>query len=130
MPSPMEKILGARVGEDGSLPGTVPVAGKEFRYFSDDGRHTVRKQFDRLTLAVDPPNAKFGGATSQRCKLLAPDNSVFHGLSYHGDLEGWRRDVEEGARILGLLLGRIEDGHLVLSDGRSFSLGECRAIFG
>jgi len=38
----MEKILGGRIGNDGSIPGTVPVEGVEFIYFCDNG-HSSRR---------------------------------------------------------------------------------------
>jgi hypothetical protein len=130
MASPMEKLLGVKVGYDRTLAGTVAVPGKEFVYYSDDGRQSKRKQFDALTQYVDPPYAEGGGAASQPWTITLPDGSIFHGISYSGDLEGWRRDIEEGAQALGVRLGRIQGDLFVISDGRSFALADCQAVFG
>lgn len=50
-------------------------------------------------------------------------------MYYHGDLEGWSLDIEEGAQGLGLLLAWFDQGVLRISDGRAYSLGECVVTF-
>jgi hypothetical protein len=130
MGSQMEKILGGPIGHNNVIPGTVAVGGKEFVYFSDDGKNPFRKQFNALTQHTNPPHAKRGGTTSQGCSIALPDGSVFHAIAYHGDIEGWRHDIREGAQALHVLLARIEGDRIVVSDGRSFSLEECKATFG
>jgi len=50
-------------------------------------------------------------------------------MSYHGDLVGWGKDIEEGAKGLGLLLAYIESDKFIISDGRSFPLSECEIKF-
>jgi hypothetical protein len=83
MANQMENILGEAVGHVQAIPGTVAVAGKEFIYFSDDGWSTLAKQFGALTQFTNPPYAKSGGVTSQGCKLVLPDGSMFHAIAYH-----------------------------------------------
>ncbi|MBM6446866.1 hypothetical protein JQF37_25010 [Pseudomonas sp. MIL9] len=39
---------------------------------------------------------------------------LFHAFSYHGDLEGWRKDIEAGAEGIGLLLTRIEGDQFII----------------
>jgi hypothetical protein len=125
----MESILGGKIGYDKTIPGTFAIEGKEFVYFSDDGNNTARKQFNALTQYTNPPYARNGGVTSQGCTITLPDGSVFHAIAYHGDLEGWRKDIEGGAQALHVFLARIEDEQFVISDGRSFSLTSCEVIF-
>lgn len=55
--------------------------------------------------------------------------SMFHAIGYHGDLEGWRKDIEAGAQAMHLLLARIEGDKFVVSDGRLFPLSECKIEF-
>lgn len=127
MVSKTEKALGVRVGRDGTIPGTIGVEGKEFVYFGDTGTGSFRDQFNALVQFVTPPRAKRGGASNQGCTLECPDGSIFHGIAYHGDLQGWRLQIEEGARGLGVPLARIVGERLVVSDGRSLALAECKA---
>ena len=129
MTSQMERILGGPIGLDKIIPGTVIREGREVVYFSDDGRTDFTSQFNRLTKNVSPRHATRGGKTSQGCRLWLPDGSLFHPVSYHGDLDGWRKDVEAGARQLDLLLARIEGERILVSDGRSFALSDCKVEF-
>jgi hypothetical protein len=130
MTNQMERILGGPIGYDHTIPGTVLIAGKEFVYFSDDGKNPVRKQFSLLTHSTASPLAQHGGVTSQGCSLKLPDGSVFHAISYHGDIAGWRADIEEGARSRKLQLARVDEDAIVVADGRRFLLKDCIAVFG
>lgn len=127
----LEQILGGKIErrEGRVIPGTVAIDGSEFVYFSDDGVSHFRKQFKKLTEFTNPPNAKSGGVSERGCKVTLPDGQLFHAIGYHGDIEGWRKDIEAGARALHLLLARIEGSVFVVSDGRSFPLDECKIDF-
>ncbi|WP_031329155.1 MULTISPECIES: hypothetical protein [Ralstonia] len=127
----LEQILGGKIEKQDTrvIPGTVAVEGTEFVYFSDDGKSKFRKQFRNLSEFTNPPNAQSGGVNERGCKITAPDNQLFHAISYHGDLDGWRKDIEIGARELNLLIARIEGDRFVISDGRSFLLSECKVEF-
>ena len=127
----LEQILGGKLERHDArvVPGTVAIEGKEVVYFADDGRNQVRKQFNALTSMVERRQAKSGGRTSQACKITLPDGQIFHAMSYHGDLEGWRKDIEAGAQALQLLLARIEGDTFAISDGRSFPLRDCKIEF-
>jgi len=129
MSSEMERILGGPIGHDKTIPGSVSIDGKEFVYYCDDGRNPVRKQFSALTQYTNPPHAQRGGVTSQGCSLVLPDGSIFHAIAYHGDLAGWRQDIEEGAAGLKVALAKIDADKIVLSDGREFELSACTAKF-
>jgi hypothetical protein len=124
----LEQILGGKIERNSErrIPGTIPVDGTEFVYFSDDGKNKFRKQFKSLTNYTNPPHAQNGGATESGCKIYLPDGLLFHAISYHGDVEGWRKDIAAGAEVLHVLLARIEGGKLVTSDGRIFPLMDCR----
>jgi hypothetical protein len=128
----MEKILGVPIGFQKVIPGTAAHllrSKQEIVYLSDDGKGDLRSLFERLTKDVSPRQAKRGGMTSQGCRLWLPDGTLFHPIGYHGDFDGWRSDIESGARQLRLLTGRIEGDQIVISDGRRFDLKECRIEF-
>jgi hypothetical protein len=112
-----------------SIPGTVTIEGTGYLYFSDDGKHSFSKQFWTLTNYVTPPHAQCGGVVTQRCRIKTPGGEVFHAISYHGDLTGWRMDLEEGAQKLNLTLAEIKNSKLLLSTGVNFDLDTCEIIF-
>jgi hypothetical protein len=125
----MEEILGASIGFAKVMPGTITRVGQEIVYVSDDGRSDFSNLFSRLTKNIAPRHAKHGGKTSQGCRLWLPDGSLFHPVGYHGDIEGWRKDIELGAQQLGLLVARIKDENIFVSDGRSFPIAKCKVEF-
>lgn len=127
----LEKILSGKIERSDSriVPGVTIVDGQQVVYFSDDGKNKFRKQFDGITCFTEPPNAVRGGVNERGCKITPPSGPLFHAISYHGDLEGWRKDIEAGAEGLGLLLARIEGDQLVITDGRSIPLSHCKIEF-
>ncbi|MEZ2311574.1 hypothetical protein AB6809_33615 [Paraburkholderia sp. RCC_158] len=127
----LEQILGGKLERDDArvIPGTVAVDGTEFIYFSDDGKNNFRKQFRNLTEFTTPPYAQSGGVNERGCAIALPDGQLFHAIAYHGDTEGWRKDIHAGAKALSVLLAKIEGDKLVVSDGRTFSLNECKIAF-
>ncbi len=116
------------------IPGTIEVEGREFRYVSDDGSGVFtnfNRKHDDLFFKVTSQYkiAKTGGVISENCRLETIDNELFHGLSYKGDILGWRKQIELGAKKLNLIMGEIIDDKLVLSDGRSYNLYDCKYEF-
>lgn len=118
------------------IPGTIKVEGREYLYISDDGEdlftkggRTVKGQslFDKVNSLFKI--AQSGGVISENCKLRLPTNELFHGLSYKGDIEGWRKQIEQGAEQLGLLTGEISENNIELSDGRIYALSDCKVEF-
>ena len=129
MVSEMEKILGGPIGLEEIIPGSVLDDRKEYIYFCDDGRNSAEELFDALTQYTNPPNAQSGGAGFNGISLTLPDGSVFFAIYYHGDIPGWRKDIEAGASGLGVTLARIADGKIVVDDGRVHDLSECIPMF-
>jgi hypothetical protein len=50
-------------------------------------------------------------------------------MAYHGDIEGWRKQISQGAQELGVLTATILEDRLTISDGREIGLSECRIEF-
>jgi hypothetical protein len=124
MPS-MEEILGGPIERERGVPGTRPGEGDKVRYVAFQEPHRPSDTFRNVTRAVKPPLPKRGGVVLEGCIVTLADGLRFYALSFHGDLEGWQRQVEEGARMLGLVSACIEADVLHLSDGRSVPLGAC-----
>lgn len=127
----LERILGGKLERSDArvVPGADGASTRVAIYFSDDGKNKFGKQFKNITCFTDPPNATCGGVNEAGCDITPPDGPFFHAAIYHGDLAGWRKDIEEGAKGLGLLLAKIEGDQFVISDGRSFPLSECKIDF-
>lgn len=127
----LEAILGDGIERKNQreIPGLAARDGVEVVYFAVDGKANARKLFKSITNHTNPPNAQSGGANESGCVITVPGEIKFHALSYHGDLDGWRRDIEIGAAAYGVLLAKIESSEIVLKDGRSFSLTQCIVKF-
>jgi hypothetical protein len=127
----LEKILGARIERLDArvIPGTVNVEGQRTVYFLDDKKNSFSKQFRKVTTYTNPPHAKSGGVNERGCEITLPNAQRFFAISYHGDLEGWKKDIEAGAQALSLLLAEISDNNFVISDGRVVSLEDCEVKF-
>lgn len=57
------------------------------------------------------------------------DGKLFHALSYKGDLNGWRKQIEKGAANLGLITGKIIDNKLILTTGENYNIEDCKIEF-
>jgi len=127
----IEKILGGKLErrEARLVPGLQQMDGQMAIYYQDDGRTTEKLLFRTLLDGVAERSATFGGRISDPCSVLTPDGDLFRAMICRGDIGGWRADVEDGARHLGLLLARFEGDRFELSDGRGYSLKECVVTF-
>ncbi|WP_287816003.1 hypothetical protein [Pseudomonas sp.] len=127
----LEKVLGGKLERSDArvISGTDGATTREAIYFSDDGKNKFRKQFKNITCFAEPPNAASGGINEARCSITPTHGPLFHAVVYHGDIDGWRKDIEAGAEGLGLLLARIEGDQFVISDGRSIPLSDCKIEF-
>ena len=107
------------------IPGTIKVEGREFLYILDNGEDFFvgKKRSKRESL--------FSKITclSENCKIWLPTGELFHGVSYKGDIEGWREGIIQAAIHLGLLTAKIVKENIEISDGRKYALSECKVEF-
>ncbi|WP_081275091.1 hypothetical protein [Xanthomonas graminis] len=127
----LEKIFGGEIErlDARRIPGLVPVDGVEVVYYQDDKRMKSSSLFKTFLDGLSDRSAKSGGRVSDSCSITSPDNLLFRAMSYHGDIVGWRKDVEAAAKGLGLLLARVEGDNFVVADGRHYPLSECKIDF-
>ncbi|MDQ3111699.1 MAG: hypothetical protein M3R17_17555 [Bacteroidota bacterium] len=112
------------------IPGLRIQEGREVRYISDDGNNKFEEYlFKKVTTHLDKPIAQNGGVISENCKIWLPSGELLHAISYKGDIEGWRKEMELSTEQLGLWIGKIVDSNIKLSDGRSFLVEECKIEF-
>lgn len=127
----LEMILGGNLEQSDSrvIPGICKRSDAEVFYFSVPEKVNHRKQFRNITNYTSPPFAQYGGASEGGCSIKLPDGVYFYALTYHGDLIGWKKDIEEGAKAYGSLLATIEEENFILNDGRVFNLSACQINF-
>ncbi|SFD74055.1 hypothetical protein SAMN04489722_1243 [Algibacter lectus] len=113
------------------IPGKIIIENSEVKYISDDGNDNFVNNknglFDLITSQFEI--AKYGGIISENCKLTLPNGELFHSLSYRGDIEGWREEIDLGAEKLKLITGKVINDKIELSDGRNFKLSDCKIEF-
>ncbi len=130
MSKKIEEILGIHsLGRQRAIPGSILVEGREYWYIEDDGMGDFNSLFLKVVLAIDPPHHTRGGALTGGCELTLPDGRKFHALSYKGDLEGWREQIAQGAKKLGLDFARAIGGKLILSTGDEVPMSACEPRF-
>jgi hypothetical protein len=130
MASYTEKVLGGgRIETERKIPGSIEVEGVEFRYVSDGGQDSFPELFNKVLRSVVPRRAKSGGVLVQGCKIRPPDGAFFHGVSYHGDIDGLRQDIEQGAQAMSLQTAKIVADKFVLRDGTAHALTKCQVEF-
>jgi len=126
----METLLGlGAIQTERTVPGTQPMEGREFCYVSDKGQEEFGIFFKKLIHYISPPIPKNGGVMIEECKITLPDGEVFQAISYKGDIEGWRLQIEQGAKSLNAKLARIDAESIVPDDIQSFRLIDCRIDF-
>lgn len=112
------------------IPGLNISEFREVRYIQGNKIKNFEKElFDQLFDSVDNPQVKHGGVISENCKITTPDNHIFYGVSYKGDIVGWRKDFEYGAKKMSLLFAYIKDNYLIDSLDRKYLLSECKVEF-
>lgn len=126
----MEKLLGlGTIQTERTVPGTQPTEGREFRYVADGGEEEFGTVFKKLIRYDSPPIPKSGGAMIEGCKITLPSGEALQAISYKGDIEGWRLQVERGAEALDAKLAKIDGDSITFADGQSFRLTDCKIDF-
>lgn len=122
----LESLLGGPISTERIVPGTHLFEGREYRYVSNKSQVKFDDLFHEL-FNVPPKIPRNGGAVLEGCKITLPDGDIFEAVSYKGDVEGWRRQLEQGAKALNEEVARIDidTDSIVLNDMRSFRLADC-----
>ena len=126
----MERIFGVGAFDyERKVPGTGPGEEDSVRYVSFDDPASIPELFDEALDRIEPKLVRNGGAILEGTKLELPDGAHFFAILFTGELEGWRKQVELGAKALGLATAKVLGGDLIVSDGRSFPLSRCKVEF-
>lgn len=126
----MEELLGiGPIHKERIVPGTRLVEGREFCYVSNRNQEKFDMLFKKIIRYISPPIPKNGGIIIEECSITLPNGDIFEAISYKGDIEGWRLQIEQGAKALNEKVARIDKDSIVLDDMRSFHLTDCRINF-
>jgi hypothetical protein len=126
----MERIFGAGAFEyERKVAGTRPGEEACVRYVSFDDPASIPKLFDEVLEKIKPYLMTTGGATLEGTRLELPDGGRFFAILFNLDLEGWRKQIELGAKELGRATAKVLGGDVIVSDGRSVPLSSCKVDF-
>lgn len=127
MSNEMEKKLDlGKFEKNKKIPGFYEVEGREYRYVSFDGAADVSALFKEVVRKINPPLAVSGGVVNENCSVFMPNGESYFALSYKGDIEGWRAQIQKGAEILGLKIAKISGSNFLLCDGTEVDVSRCK----
>ena len=112
-----------------NIPGTIPVVGREFLYVQCSDVAAFEEFFSQVGTVGRSPPPKKGGMLNESARLVLPDGRQLFALSFKGDLEGWRRKIDECAATFGAVIGQVDGDAIKLTTER-YSLAECQAYLG
>jgi hypothetical protein len=127
----LEKILGGKITPfaEEPLPGLATSQSSEVVYVTDYPGMEIALQLRQIARRIDPPYIKDGGIHATQHALRLPDGRLFHAFRYTGDIEGWRRQVQEGAALLKLSLGWVQaPATFRTSEGIEYELSKCEHL--
>jgi len=125
MEESLKKILGVDKIDDPMLPGTRLRDADKVIYMLLPRGTDPSDAFDEVTSRMDPPLPKNGAVLLEHWVIQTPHGEKFYSLYFHGDVEGWRRQIESGAARLGLKMANVKGDKLLVSNGQSFPLSGC-----
>ncbi len=113
-----------------SIPGTVEIKGREVLYIEILSDDTFATFLDEEELyCADMPQPRSGGAIEEKVQVVLPDNRRFLGLSYKGDLDGWKNRFISCCQKTGRLWAIPKEHFLCVSDGLEVMWSECHITF-
>jgi hypothetical protein len=112
------------------IPGTQVVSGREFLYIESVPGETFHQLVNAISTAYPKlaiPSS--GGAIEEKVQLKLKNGTQLIGISYKGDVDGWRTRFIGFCVASGRQYGSIKEGRLVLSDGSSPLLEDLEVSF-
>jgi len=118
----MERVLGTKIGRDRSkLQGTGDGEDPgKVRFVSFPSGRRIGDAFEEITSSKTSREPSHGGCSLKEDEVLAPDGTCFRTIVFHGDVEGWQQQIENGARSIGAISARLVGHNLLTSNGLMF----------
>jgi hypothetical protein len=111
------------------VPGTEKTQGREFMYIESAEGETFHRLVNQAFDARSVARPKAGGTVEEKVRINLKDRVSLIGISYNGDIEGWRAGFVGFCVASGRKYGLIRDRRLLLSDDSSPLLEELEVIF-
>ena len=113
-----------------TIPGMIEVEGREFFYIetvAGDGFDEILDE--ALAGSPDLPLPNSGGVIEEKVRILLDGNTSLLGISYKGDLAGWKAKLVAFCNTKHRKWGTVSRQKVELSDGRELDLGKCNVVF-
>jgi hypothetical protein len=111
------------------IPGTMQVEGREFLFVEVRSNEVFTELVDKIFAScptVSPPRS--GGILEEKAWITLQDNTLLLGVSYKGDLQGWRKKIQGFCKESGRMFGIPSSDKLLLADGTSVALSDCKVV--
>ena len=130
MTNKMEDILGlGSFDKERIIPGSIKSNDREYIYLLDPKDEEFEALFKKVVRHVTPPLMKGGGVGIEGCEITLPNGDVFQAISYKGDIDGWRKQISEGAKAYSLKTAALEGEIIKIVSGEEYRLSECTVTF-
>jgi hypothetical protein len=111
-----------------TIPGSIHNPLREFIYVECAGSASdFMAIFDQIGQCASKRGDRIptGGMITENVVLTVPGGFRVFGISYKGDIAGWREAVIETAKTLQLRTATIGGSALLTNDGASWPLADC-----
>jgi hypothetical protein len=111
------------------IPGTIQVEGREFLYLEIYSGEKFSDLIDRVFASCPTvPQPQSGGVLGEKAWVTLSDDTVLFGVSYKGDLEGWRKKIQAFCKESGRRFAIPSSNGLMLADGSIVPFSHCKVV--
>jgi hypothetical protein len=111
------------------IPGTIQVEGREFLYLEISSGNEFSELMDRIFISCPTvPQPRSGGVLGENVWITLGDNTVLFGISYKGDLEGWRKKILAFCKENGRRFAIPSSDGLMFADGSAVPFSDCKVV--
>lgn len=125
MDKALQALFGVEKVDAPALPGTRPRDPGKVIYVLLRPGAKMLDSFEEVTAKVNPPIPKHGAALLEHFAITTPNQERFYSIYFHGDVEGWRQQIEFGATQLGLKMAKVQEDKFVVAGGQAYLLSDC-----
>ncbi len=112
------------------IPGSIDVEGREFFYIEVNENERFEEIIENSMIETpEIPMPTFGGIIEEKVRLVIHGKMSLLGISYKGDLQGWRGKLQEYCLARNRNWGIVSEGKLILSNTAQMDLSACEVIF-
>ena len=112
------------------IPGTQNIKGREFMYIESAAAETFHQLVNSIpSFCPSIAIPRSGGAGEEKVRIKLKEGITLMGISYKGDIEGWRARFVGFCEASGRKYGFIKENRLSLSDGSSSMIEELEISF-